>query len=78
MTLDMLLVGPNIFMCWSDCLVFDIQCPLVRVKIEVSSLASKHVIKPGGLRFPIGLQVDCKSPIERLRSNQTDQLFLIE
>jgi hypothetical protein len=26
MTLDMLLVGPNLFMGWSVCLIFDIQC----------------------------------------------------
>jgi hypothetical protein len=74
----MLLVGPNLFMSWSGCLIFDIQCPLVQVKIEVSSLASEHVIKPDELRFPIGLPVDWKSPIERLRSNQVDQLSLIE
>jgi hypothetical protein len=55
--------------------MFDIQCPLVRVKIEVSP---EHVIKPGELRFPIGPPVDWKSPIGRLRSNQADQLSLIE
>jgi hypothetical protein len=44
----------------------------------VSSLAPEHVIKPGKLRFPIGLPVDWKSPIERFRSNQADQLSLIE
>jgi hypothetical protein len=27
MTFDMLLVGPNLFMSWSACLIFDIQCP---------------------------------------------------
>jgi hypothetical protein len=48
------------------------------VKIEVSSLAPEHVIKPSELRFPIRLPVDWKSPIGRLRSSQTDQLSLIE
>jgi hypothetical protein len=37
MTLDILLVGSNLFMSSSVCLIFNIQCPLVRVKIEVSS-----------------------------------------
>jgi hypothetical protein len=46
---------------------------LVQVKIEVPSLAYEYVIKPGELRFPIGLPVDWKSPIGRLRSNQADQ-----
>jgi hypothetical protein len=78
MTLDMLLVAFNFFVGWSACLIFDIQCPLVRVKIEVSSLTPEHVIKPGELRFLIGLPVDWKSPIGRLRSNQADQLSLIE
>jgi hypothetical protein len=73
-----LLFGLNLFMCWSVCLIFDIQWPLVRVKIEVSSVAPEHVIKHGEHRFPIGLPVDWKSPIRRLRSNQTDQLSLIE
>jgi hypothetical protein len=36
MTLDMLLVRTNLFMDWSVCLIFDIQCP--RMKIEVLSL----------------------------------------
>ncbi len=57
---------------------FDIQCPLVRVKIEVLSLAPEHVIKSGELRFPIGLPVDWKSSIGRLRLNQADQLSFIE
>jgi hypothetical protein len=74
----MLLVGSNIFIDWSVCLIFDIQWPLVQVKIEVSSLAPEHVIKPDELRFLIGLLVDWKSPIERLRSNQADRLSLIE
>jgi hypothetical protein len=52
--------------------------PLVRVKIEILSLAPEHVIKPGKLRFLVGLLVDWKSPIERLHSNQADQLSLIE
>jgi hypothetical protein len=74
----MLLVGPNLFMGWSAYLIFEIQWPLVRVKIEVSPLAPEHAIKPGELRFPIGLPVDWKSPIGRLRLNQADQLSLIE
>jgi hypothetical protein len=78
MTLDMLLVRSNIFMDRSVCLIFDIQWPLVRVKIEVSSLAPEHIIKPVELQLPIGLPVDWKSPIGRLYSNQTDQLSLIE
>jgi hypothetical protein len=53
----MLLVRLNIFMGYSGCLVFDLQCVLVRIKIEVSSLASEHVIKPGELRFLIRLPV---------------------
>jgi hypothetical protein len=52
--------------------------PLVRVKIEVSSLAPERIIKPGELRLPIGLPVDWKSTIERLCSNQADQRSLIE
>jgi hypothetical protein len=52
--------------------------PIVQVKIEVSSLAPEHVIKAGEFWFLIGLPVDCKSPIGRLRSNQTNQLSLIE
>jgi hypothetical protein len=78
MTLDMLLIGSNLFMCWSACLIFDIQCLLVQVKIEVSSLAAEHVIKFDELRFPIGLPVDWKSLIGRLHSNQANQLSLIE
>jgi hypothetical protein len=78
MTLDMLLVGPNLFNNRSICLIFDIQWPLVRVKIEVSSLAHEHVIKTSELQFSIGLPMDWKSPIGRLRLNQPDQLSLIE
>jgi hypothetical protein len=74
----MLLFGHNLFMDCYAYLIIDIQCPLVRVKIEVSSLSPKHVIKSGELRFPIGLPVDWKSPIGRLRSNQADQRSLIE
>jgi outer membrane protein assembly factor BamA len=51
---------------------------LVQVKIDVSSLASEHVIKFVELRFSIGLPVNWKSPIGRLRLNQVDQLSLIE
>jgi hypothetical protein len=39
------------------------------MKIEVLSLTPEHVIKPGELRFPIGLPVDWKSPIGLLRLN---------
>jgi hypothetical protein len=78
MTLDMLFVKSNIFMDRSVCLIFDIQWPLVRVKIEVSSLAPEYIIKPVELQLPIRLPVDWKSPIEHLYSNQTDQLSLIE
>jgi hypothetical protein len=73
----MLLVGPNLFNDRSACLIFDIQWPLVRVKIEVSLLGYEHVIKTGELQFPIGLPVDWKSPIGRLHLNQPDQLSLI-
>jgi hypothetical protein len=31
----MLFVGLNLFMSWSPYLIFDIQCPLVQVKIKV-------------------------------------------
>jgi hypothetical protein len=48
--------------------------PLVQAKIEVSSLAPEYVIKPGKLRFPIGLPADWQSLIGRLCSNQADQL----
>jgi hypothetical protein len=54
----MLLVGLNIFMGYSACLVFDLQWALVRAKIEVSSLAPKHVIKLDELRFLIELPTD--------------------
>jgi hypothetical protein len=74
----MLLVGSNLFMGWSVCLIFDIQWPLVQVKIEVSSLAPEHVIKPGKLQFPIGLPMNWKSPIGRLHLNQANQLSWIE
>jgi hypothetical protein len=39
---------------WS--LIFSV--PLVRAKIEVSSLAPEHVINSGELQFLIGLPVD--------------------
>jgi hypothetical protein len=74
----MLLVELNLFMSWNVCLIFDIQCPLIQVKIEVSSLAPEHVIKSGERWFPIGLPVDWKLPIGRLHLNQADQLSLIE
>jgi hypothetical protein len=74
MTLHMLLVRHNIFMDGSAYLVFDLQWSLVWAKIEVSSLAPEHVIKPGKLRFPIGLPTDWQSSIERLCSDQADQL----
>jgi hypothetical protein len=78
MTLDMLLVGPTSL--WADLPVRSLIFSglLVRVKIEVSSLAPEHVIKPGELWFLIRLLVDWKSWIGHLRSNQADQLSLIE
>jgi hypothetical protein len=38
--------------------------PLIQAKIEVSSLAPEHIIKPGELWFPVG----------RLCSDQADEL----
>jgi hypothetical protein len=54
----MLLAGPNIFMGYFACLVLDLQWTNGSGKIKVSSLAPKHIINPGELRFPIGLPVD--------------------
>jgi hypothetical protein len=42
----------------SACLVFDLQWAPNSEKIEMSSLASEHVIKPGELQFPIRLPVN--------------------
>jgi hypothetical protein len=55
MTLDMLIVQPNLFMGWSAYLIFDILCPLVRVKIEMSSLLINSSI-PIGKQFNFGRQ----------------------
>jgi hypothetical protein len=54
----MMFVGPNIFMDYFACLVFDFQWAPIQAKIEVSSLAPEHVIKPCELLFPIGLPAD--------------------
>jgi hypothetical protein len=70
----MLLARPNIFMGCPACLVFDHQWAPVHAKCEVSSLALEHAIKPGELRFPIGLPADWQSPIGHLCSDQADQL----
>jgi hypothetical protein len=72
----MLLVEPNIFMGYPACLVFNLQCPPVHAKFEVSSLAPEHVINPGELRFPIGLPTDGQSPIGPLCLNQAERLHL--
>jgi hypothetical protein len=40
----MLLVEPDIFMSWFTWLIFDIQWPLVHVKIEMSSLSFIDII----------------------------------
>jgi hypothetical protein len=45
-------------------------------EIEASSLATKHIINPGELRFPIGLPTDWQSPIGLLCSNQAEWLHL--
>jgi hypothetical protein len=49
--------------------------PLVRTKIEVSSLTPEHIIKSDELRFSIGLPTDWQSLIGRLCLNQADQLY---
>jgi hypothetical protein len=55
----MLLVGPNIFIGYSTCLVFDHQWgPPIQTKIEVLSLATEYTIKLDKLQFLIGLPVD--------------------
>jgi hypothetical protein len=43
-------------------------------EIEVSSLAPKHIINPGELKFPIGLPTDWQSPIGPLCLNQAEWL----
>jgi hypothetical protein len=48
--------------------------PLVWEKIEVLSLALKHIIKPNEPQFP--LPVDWQSPIGRLCSDQADSCFI--
>jgi hypothetical protein len=45
-------------------------------KIDVSSLASEHIINPDELRFPIELPADWQSPIKPLCSNQVERLPL--
>jgi hypothetical protein len=70
----MLLVGSNVFMGCSAYLVFDLQWAPNSEKIEMSSLAPEHVIKPGELQFPIRLPVNWQSPIGLLCSDQADEL----
>jgi hypothetical protein len=50
--------------------------PPVQATFQVSSLALEHVIKPGELRFLIGLPTDWQSTIGRLCSNQADSCFI--
>jgi hypothetical protein len=70
----MLLLGPTSL--WVVLPIYSLifSGPLVQAKIEVSSLAPEHVVKPGELRFPIGLPVDWQSLIGCLCSDQVDQL----
>jgi hypothetical protein len=60
----MLLAGPNIFIGYSVCLIFDLQWAPGLGKIKVSSLAPEHIINPGELQFPIGPL--CSNQAERL------------
>jgi hypothetical protein len=68
----MLLAGLNIFMSYFVCLIFDLQRVPGSGKIEVSSLAPKHIINPGELQFQIGLPADWQSSIEPLCLNQAE------
>jgi hypothetical protein len=68
----MFLIRPNIFMDCSAWLIIHIYWGPGPEKIEVSSLAPKHVINPGELRFSIGLPADWQSPIGPLCSNQAE------
>jgi hypothetical protein len=72
----MLLVAFNIFIGRPACLVFDLQWAPGTGKFEVLSLAPKHVINSGELRFSIRLSVDWQSPIGPLCSNQAERLHL--
>jgi hypothetical protein len=72
----MMLVVPNIFMDYSTWLILRLLWASGTEKIEISSLASEHVINPGELRFSIGLPADWQSPIEPLCSNQAKRLHL--
>jgi hypothetical protein len=72
----MLLVGPNIFIDYSVCLIFDFKWTPNSEKIEISSLAPEYVINPGELRFPIRLPADWQSLIGPLCSNQAERLHL--
>jgi hypothetical protein len=68
----MYLLGPtsswDVLPTW--CLIF--SGPPIQVNFKVSSLAPEHVIKPGELRFLIGLPADSQSPIECLCLDQAD------
>jgi hypothetical protein len=72
----MLLARPNIFMCYSVYLIFDLQWIPSSWKIKMSSLAPEHGINSGKLRFPIGLSTDWQSLIEPLCLNQAERLHL--
>jgi hypothetical protein len=72
----MLLAGLNIFIDYPVCLVFIYSGAPVQTKIEMSSLATKHVINPDELSFPIGLPADWQSPFRPLYSNQAERLYL--
>jgi hypothetical protein len=74
----MLLVGFNIFMGCPACLAFDLQWAPSSRKIDVSSLASQHVIKPGKLWFSIGLLVDWQSPVDASVRTKLINFFFIE
>jgi hypothetical protein len=71
----MLLVGPTSLWAVLPIWFLIFSGPLVWAKIDVSLLAPKHIINLDELQFPIGLPVDWKSSIERLCSDQADQLY---
>jgi hypothetical protein len=73
------------FLCYLLCLIFSwvVLCGWSFIfsasgpeKIEVSSLAPKHIINPDELWFLIGLPTDWQSPIGPLCSNQAEWLHL--
>jgi hypothetical protein len=53
----MLPIGPNIFMGYSACLVFNIQRAPGSEKIEVSSLAIEYIINTGEISFRSGYRL---------------------